>query len=254
MKSYNNILQPIQQNHDKIEDKKLLFPLQSHIKSEIQKEIIKIAHHIIEACQSIIADKESFYDYENQISDSLDKKYHSNKETIRLYKRPHLENENKNSIEYDFETDFRHIHGLESNSRYSLIIECKKLDGDNLLNTNYIKYGMNRFLNPEHSSYYHCQFQHTHLMIGYMVKPKIDINKNTDEINKSLIKHLQPQYTSTQQLQLLMDSNLNYEFVYQSNHGDCLSNICSSNKIINNKINLYHIFIDFSNNIINPED
>lgn len=248
MGNFNDLIKPIQNDNQR----QLCASTQSFIRDQIQQEIIKIARHIIEACQSIISGKESFSDGENQISESLEQKYNSNTKSIKLYQRPKKKNENGNVVEYDFETDFRHIPGLELGSHFSLIIECKKLDGDNLLNRNYIKLGMNRFFDPQHESYYHCKYQHTHIMIGYIIKPGIDINENNNKINDFLKVHLRPEYTDKQKL-IQVDqavNKFNYEFVYCSSHSDCLSSICITNTNLNNQLKLYHIFIDFSNNII----
>jgi hypothetical protein len=63
------------------------------------------------------------------------------------------------------------------------IIECKRLDGSKHLNSEYIKEGIARFINPKkYPTYYNlCG------MIGFIVK-QIDIDDNVNKINELLKK------------------------------------------------------------------
>jgi len=74
---------------------------------------------------------------------------------------------------------------MNNNFQYTeryFIIECKRLDGHRILNKEYIKNGMQRFLedNPKYSSYYKINF-----MLGFLVK-KINNSKNVNAINDIL--------------------------------------------------------------------
>jgi hypothetical protein len=53
-------------------------------------------------------------------------------------------------------------------------------------------------------------------MIGYIIKPGIDINENNNKINDFLEVHLKPQYTDQQKLIQVNHAvnKFNYEFVY----------------------------------------
>ncbi|MDR0698072.1 MAG: hypothetical protein LBG28_02460 [Tannerella sp.] len=117
------------------------------------------------------------------------------------------------------------------------IIECKRLDNENLtgiwgLNAKYINDGIYRFVSKYYSAYYRVN-----AMLGFVVK-HIDIHNNINNIN-ALLRN--PQLNNCNTIQEIRTATFipNFEFHYYSVHNDC----------DNNEFILYHLMFDFSNNI-----
>ncbi|MCL2329181.1 MAG: hypothetical protein FWC39_11815 [Bacteroidetes bacterium] len=122
----------------------------------------------------------------------------------------------------------------KSNAYY--IIECKRLDNENLngttgLNAKYIENGIYRFVSKQYST--NCG---VNAMIGFIVEAMC-IHSNTGNI-KTLLKNNFTNCNTTKNLQketFIPD----FEFHYSSEHRD----------IDNENFTLYHLMLDFSNNI-----
>ena len=117
------------------------------------------------------------------------------------------------------------------------IIECKRLDNKNLtgasgLNTEYINNGIYRFV----SKYYSTSCG-VNAMIGFVVE-KIDIHINAVNINALLRNPKLNNCNTTQEIQQATFIP-NFEFHYSSTHKD----------IDNGNFTLYHLMLDFSNNM-----
>lgn len=71
------------------------------------------------------------------------------------------------------------IDTLKSTGKEYYIIECKRLDGSNILNEKYVTEGICRFVldNPKYSSH-----NKKNIMLGFIVK-NIDVEKNAQKIN-----------------------------------------------------------------------
>jgi hypothetical protein len=118
------------------------------------------------------------------------------------------------------------------------IIECKRLDNENLegtsgLNAKYIENGILRFVSKQYPT--NCGIN---AMIGFVVKA-IDINFNVENNINTL---LQQHFTSCNTTKYIQKETFipNFEFHYSSEHND----------INNVNFTLYHLMLDFSNNII----
>ncbi|GHT10819.1 hypothetical protein FACS189426_11760 [Bacteroidia bacterium] len=117
------------------------------------------------------------------------------------------------------------------------IIECKKLDNTNLtgtsgLNAEYINNGIYRFVSKYYSAYYRVN-----AMIGFVVE-KMDIHTNITNINALLRNSKINNCNTTQEIQRATFIN-NFDYHYFSEHND----------IDNESFALYHLMLDFSENI-----
>jgi len=115
------------------------------------------------------------------------------------------------------------------------IIECKRLDATNQngttgLNGEYISEGVCRFVSSKYSSYYKANG-----MIGFVVQ-SMDIHNNTNCINGLLAK--QNFQTNTRQYLQSRKITDDFEYSYFSTHS-----------IGKQEIIIYHLMLDFSNNI-----
>lgn len=116
------------------------------------------------------------------------------------------------------------------------IIECKRLDNKNQtglsgLNAEYIKNGIYRFVTKHYSAFYRVN-----AMIGFIVE-KLDICFNIKNIN-TLLKNRFENCNTTKYIQA--ESFIpDFKFHYSSEHND----------IDNNTFTLYHLMLDFSDNI-----
>ena len=116
------------------------------------------------------------------------------------------------------------------------IIECKRLENKNLngitgLNAKYIEDGIYRFVSKQYSTYHKVN-----AMIGFVVE-SIDIHSNINNIN-ALLKNNFTKCNTTKNIR--KESFIqNFEFHYSSEHND----------IDNVSFTLYHLMLDFSNNI-----
>ncbi len=116
------------------------------------------------------------------------------------------------------------------------IIECKLLNSVNPrgvsgFNAKYITEGLMRFITGKYSCYYGLNG-----MIGFIVE-SIEIEQNIVYIN-DLINHNFPETNTIQNLQR-EDFIEKFEFIYSSRH----------DTVVNNPILLYHLMLDFSENI-----
>jgi hypothetical protein len=118
--------------------------------------------------------------------------------------------------------------------------ECKKLDGESALNSEYVKEGMHRFINEKYP---------TNLgrngMIGFMVK-SCDIEQNKNKINNLISKS----GTNTEIIEVrnntsttLTKTNIlqGFDFSYVSNH-----QTLDKQK----QFELHHLMLDYSQNIV----
>ncbi len=115
------------------------------------------------------------------------------------------------------------------------IIECKRLDSQNQtgttgLNGKYISDGICRFVSGKYSTY-----KNTNGMIGFVVQ-SMDINNNTNCIN-GLLSNQNFQANTKLNLQSRKIED-NFEYSY-----------CSTHSTGEQEIVLYHLMLDFSNNI-----
>jgi len=120
------------------------------------------------------------------------------------------------------------------NTSASYIIECKRLDGKNDyngLNAKYIQYGISRFIINKYPS-----FGGINGMLGFIVK-KINIKNNTAKMNH-LLKN---RFKSANTISYLRKNKFisGFNFSYVSRH------IKKSGQ----RLKLYHLMLDFSNNI-----
>ncbi len=128
------------------------------------------------------------------------------------------------------------INTFKDTSDYYLI-ECKRLDNKNLtgktgLNSEYIANGIMRFVTGKYSTY-----SDLNGMIGFVVET-MDIQKNIQNINDLLNK--KPFDASTEKSLRLESFIKNFKHQYYTSHRD-----------FNNKVfNLYHLMLDFSDNLI----
>lgn len=187
----------------------------------------------------MITDKIIFANDENTIRDVLYLNYLNNN-TIRksiglqeyYFDRETLEDRTVGRIDIRILTANSFI---ETAAYY--ILECKRLDGTNPngltgLNARYIENGVYRFTSKTYSAYYK-----TNGMIGFIVQP-INISQNIASINQ-LLKTTFTQANTTKELEprnLISDFDHSY---------------CSTHNIDGNDIVLYHLMLDYSNNIQN---
>ena len=126
-------------------------------------------------------------------------------------------------------------NSLTDTSAY-YIIECKRLDNQNLngttgLNAEYIKNGIMRFVSGQYSTN-----KYLNGMIGFVVE-QMDIPANITNINKLLRENFSDANTETVLTFHNFIKDLKYQ--YYSIHKD----------IKDRKIKLYHLMFDFSANI-----
>lgn len=116
-------------------------------------------------------------------------------------------------------------------------IECKVIDAINQtgttgLNAKYIKDGICRFTSATYSSYYHANG-----MIGFVVA-KIDIPENVKYINALMTDSFDQDCCPIDVLtqRTILDG---FEYTY-----------CSAHQLNENQITIYHLMLDFSENIL----
>ncbi|HVW94846.1 MAG TPA: hypothetical protein VHA56_02595 [Mucilaginibacter sp.] len=121
------------------------------------------------------------------------------------------------------------------NDKAYYIIECKRINAVNTggttgLNAQYISEGINRFVSEKYSSYFKVNG-----MIGFVVEP-MDLTENIKSINDLLSNNF-PQLNTTMTLtqrELLCGFGYSY----------CSTHTCSKGDLT-----IYHLMLDFSNNI-----
>ena len=140
------------------------------------------------------------------------------------------ENYNDNLIKYEGRVDIKIMNQIDSFSDRSAayFVECKRLDGKKHLNDEYVENGIKRFVvaPPHYSSFYGKNF-----MLGFLVVA-MDIEKNLQKINEIQEKN---KHINNLNPMLPLENNKIYDCAYMME---------------DNKIELRHIFADFSSNIV----
>ncbi|MDR2027349.1 MAG: hypothetical protein LBQ01_07315 [Prevotellaceae bacterium] len=111
------------------------------------------------------------------------------------------------------------------------VIECKRLNGETKLNSEYVLNGIARFTNEMKYPFYN----NTAGMIGFVVS-MIDIHKNVDFINQLL----QNTFTQINTEKTLTKKQIKSNFEYS---------YCSCHKVGKNTKTIYHLMFDFSHNV-----
>lgn len=199
------------------------------------EEFEHILSKIIECYNIMLSEKVTVINNENSIRDKIlydylkKTKYKRRLELTDYLFDPELP-ENKGRIDIRIMP----INPFINDEAY-YIIECKRLDTKNQngttgLNGKYISEGICRFVTSKYSNYYK-----TNGMIGFVVQP-MNINNNINCIN-GLLNNQSFQANTIQNLQLrkIEDS---FEYSY-----------CSTHNIGKEDIVIYHLMLDFSNNI-----
>ncbi|MFW5871619.1 MAG: hypothetical protein ACOCUT_00785 [bacterium] len=200
-------------------------------------EFEEILSKIISCYNLMIADTVSLVNDENAIRDVLLINYLKDNPTRKqinltdyLFDREVPEDRSLGRTDIKIQT----LNTFQDTSAY-YIIECKRLDakkpnGTSGLNAKYIKNGICRFASTSYSAHYK-----TNGMIGFVVEP-MDIFKNVSSINNLIATHFSESNT-TQGLQY-REIDPDFDFSYFSYHN-----------VSKNKVVLYHLMFDFSNNI-----
>lgn len=138
------------------------------------------------------------------------------------------ENYNNKKLTYEGRVDIRIVSQNEwfENRDAIYFVECKRLDGKNHLNKEYVANGIKRFVvsPPHYSSYYSRNY-----MLGFMVS-KINVDDNVRKIE--LIQQLESEINNTCDLTPMSTDNI-YKY-------KCKYNLDGK------AIELMHIFTDFS--------
>ena len=198
-------------------------------------EFESILSKIIACYLLMLKEKVDVYNDENKIRDVIVNNY--------LKKEHYKQQFNLTNYLFDSETpenkgriDIRimPINPFKGDEAY-YIIECKRLDANNPkgtsgLNGEYISEGICRFTSSKYSCYYK-----TNCMIAFIVQP-INIQENIDSLNYIIKTSSFPSHT-IQNIQQRKIVN-NFDYSYYSIH-----------RVNNNNITIYHLMLDFSNNI-----
>ena len=127
-----------------------------------------------------------------------------------------------------------------ANKKSYFVFECKNLDGESALNSQYIQEGIHRFVNEKYPT-----TLGRNGMIGFMIKPT-DIESNTKKINNLIDKTgtnaeiVEVRNHTTENLKKYQ-INQNFDFSYCSKH----------QTIIDKKpFDLYHLMLDYSQNVV----
>lgn len=142
------------------------------------------------------------------------------------------ENYNDKLIKYEGRVDIKIMNQIDSFSDRSAayFVECKRLDGKKHLNDEYVKNGIKRFVvaPTRYSSFYRKNF-----MLGFLVV-SMDLEKNIQKINE--IQNKNKQINNLNQiLPVENEDSKTYDCIYM---------------VEDKKIELRHIFADFSNEIV----
>lgn len=200
-------------------------------------EFEDVLSKIINCYNLMIDDNVSLKNDENAIRDALYINYLNNnsirkkiKLTNYLFDREVPEDRSIGRTDLKIQT----LNTFQDTSAY-YIIECKRLNATNLngttgLNAKYIKDGMYRFASTTYSTHYK-----TNGMIGFVVEP-IDISANVTSINNLLANNFLEANT-TQDLQYReIVTNFGYSY-------------CSCHNVSEDRVVLYHLMFNFSENI-----
>jgi hypothetical protein len=144
--------------------------------NEYELEFKNLLLNIYSCYLLIIADKKKIPNNENKIRDILleylkNEKIRQESCLIEGYRFDKEVDEGKGRVDIKIVS----INDFENFEAY-FIIECKRLNGNKLLNDKYVSEGINRFTSKKYSSYYGING-----MIGFVVK-KIDIDANIKKI------------------------------------------------------------------------
>ena len=203
--------------------------------SEFQDILIKIV-----CCyKMMLSDKVRIANNENLIRDELLIKYLKNNEirnkiqlTKYLFDREVPEDNTAGRTDIKVQT----INTFSDQSAY-YIIECKRLDNQNIngttgLNAKYIENGIMRFVKLKYSTN-----NNLNGLIGFIVG-SLDIQKNIENINKLLETHFADANTKTKLTVACFIQHFDHS--YFSIH---------KRKKDKQNIKLYHLMLDFSENI-----
>ncbi|MDN3510051.1 MAG: hypothetical protein NG784_01910 [Candidatus Jettenia sp.] len=202
--------------------------------AELQDLLIKIVY----CYRLMLSNNVRVANNENQIRDVLLINYLKNNEirnrlqlTAYLFDKEVPEDNTKGRTDIKVQT----MNTFVDTSAY-YIIECKRLDGQNLkgktgLNAEYIGRGIMRFVSGQYSTN-----KYLNGIIGFVVT-QMDIDANVENINHLLKKTFSEAHTET----VLTSLNFIRDFQYQ---------YYSLHKSTGNKkIKLYHLMFDFSANM-----
>jgi hypothetical protein len=204
------------------------------------EEFHRLLIGIVSCYNMMIKDNIELSNDENEIRDRILIDYLNNddiRESIGLtefvFNREVPENNTKGRTDIKIE-----IRNRFRSTKAYYIIECKRLDDKSVsgvsgLNADYIKDGMCRFVNRHYSVY--CGING---LIGFVVA-KLDIDVNitqintlsTTKINCNMVQKIKKEYFIP-----------HFEYHYSSRHKDCEGNVFT----------LYHLMLDYSNNIKKP--
>lgn len=157
------------------------------VEKRLKKYIIFVLKSLEAMKNDLIESKETLPNHEEKIRNYLKEKYLQNSEFRNLnsfnemvrFEIESPENYDEKSYLYVGRIDLK-ILGEESlvkDEAYN-VIECKRIDGKNTLNKEYIENGLKRFVTKKYSSY-----NNQNAMLGFVVR-NIDIFENTEKINE----------------------------------------------------------------------
>lgn len=130
-------------------------------------------------------------------------------------------------------------HSLSNIKNSFFVFECKNLDGESALNSQYIQEGIHRFVNEKYPT-----TLGRNGMLGFIIKP-IDIEGNTQKINNLLNKsgtNAEIVAVRKQTKEHLKKYTIVNNFVFS---------YCSKHETLTDKksFELYHLMLDYSDNI-----
>lgn len=208
-----------------------------NIRNSIHNKIIDI---LIKSTECMMNDKEIIDNDENIIRNILYEKYLNNNSVRKQIESDNFifniespENFDENTKKYIGRVDIKviSINEFKDTSDY-YIIECKRIDGTNILNNKYIDEGVSRFV-VEPIKY--KTKTNRNIMFGFIVKD-INISENTIKIKNI---HSTNEY---------IKNNISEDFIEERQHENIYSLYRTSYYEYN--IKLFHIFYNISKIII----
>ena len=205
-----------------------------------QDDLEQIIGYLLEICELLIEDciqkDRKLPNNENRIRGILLEEYLDNDKVRKAYDMldysfmpETLENYDgegnytgRADIRIKLKTDF------DKHSAYYLV-ECKRIDGDDELNNNYVEKGVARFITQKYSSYYG-----KNIMLGFVVK-KIDISQNAAEIESIQNSNADVNMHGSFKLVCKKRNHEMYRCVYRIKTGE---------------LELRHIFSDFADVVV----
>lgn len=214
-----------------------------HSSTFYQNEFEDILKGVI-VCYNLMIDAEvSLSNDENQIRDVLILDYlgkNSIRERVNLtgYLFDREVSEGEGIIDIKIQT-----HDTFTDTSAYYVIECKRLNAINRngatgLNAEYVKNGICRFVTEYYSSHHSVNG-----MLGFVVED-LDIDNNIGNINSLLSRNLindRGEQVNTNVIEEIRQVELKENFNY--------SYISKHNTASNKELTLYHLMLDFSNNI-----